>query len=101
MGPPLDKCFPLKEKPEAMATAAKMGKVQTFDAESSKKLIDAINNQKPVTDWEASVVDVVTTSDPDTPVHIFFSDKKRMCMIEVAKQAVWDKIADQAFGAGT
>lgn len=98
LGEPLDKCFNLDEKPAAMARAAQLGKVQTFDADSSKKIIAAVNDLKPVTDWEASAVDTVTT---DSGVHVFFSDEKRMCMVEVTKPDFWNKVLDTTFGSGT
>lgn len=98
LGEPLAKCFPIKEKSAAMARAAQLGKVQTFDADNSKKIIAAVNDLPPVTDWTASVVDTVTT---ESGVHVFFSDEKRMCMVEVAKPDFWNGLLDKTFGSGT
>jgi hypothetical protein len=99
LGPPtLDKCFPLAEKPEAMARAREMGTVQSFDADSSKKLIATINDQEPKSDWEATTVDLVKRNGN---VFIFFSDDKQMCLVERAKEEFWERLADQAFGQGS
>lgn len=97
----LKHCFAIAEKPEAMKVAHKLGKVQTFNAEQSKAIIDAINIQPPASNWEANVVDVVTTDDAVAPVHVFLTDSKHMCLIETAKQEEWDKLLDQTFGQGT
>lgn len=94
-------CMPIEEKAAAMVYAAGHGKVQTFDADSSKRLLATINAMKPATDYEASVVDIVNTGDGPFPIHVFYTDDKLFCLGALFKPEDWNKVTDKAFGAGT
>lgn len=100
-GDPRLRCMPIDQKASAMARAHELGNVLTFNESDSKKLIDAVNRQKPVTDYEASVVDVVITDDPQIPVHVFFTDDKLFCMAGLLDKKSWEKTIDGVFGPGT
>jgi len=101
LGPPLDKCFPVEQREDGLKALREMSSgVQSFDAASSKKLIDTLNAQEPATSWEASQVDAGVRL-TDGHVFVFFSDDKLTCLVAVENKPVWDKLEDQAFGQGT
>lgn len=99
-GNPLPKCMTIEQKADAMKLAAEKGTVQTFDADTSQTLINAINGLPPATDFTATIVDVITIADAPFPVRVFFTDDKLVCMVAVFKKAEWDTLADKVFGRG-
>jgi hypothetical protein len=99
----LKHCMPLSERASGLAAAADMGKVLHFDGAIAQRFIDAINDQLPLSDWTASQVDVVIKQVPadQLAAYVFLTDDANMCLIETAKKADWEKLADKVFGSGT